>query len=105
VSDTKHTPGPWRLAPAAAYAGADLNIDVGPSGQETYICCAGIRGDKEAEANARLIVAAPDLLAALIRIRDHGGSFTARGLKVFCEDTIAIAEGRALSTSNHTEPK
>ena len=51
-----HTPGPWSVSKGSAY----------------YVCCdgswiasaMGIRGP-EGEANARLIAAAPELLAAL----------------------------------------
>ena len=60
--DTAHTPGPWRVAPAADYLSSDINVDAGKRG---YICLAGVRGDTQAEANARLIAAAPDLLRAL----------------------------------------
>lgn len=60
-----HTPGPWRLAPASAYSDPDLNIDAGVNGTGAYICKVGIRGDVQAEADARLIAAAPDLLDAL----------------------------------------
>ena len=56
------TPGPWRVAPVSDYVGAELNVDARERG---FICLAGVRGDREAEANARLIAAAPDLLAAL----------------------------------------
>lgn len=54
----KHTPGPWRVA-SWEYAGDDLNVDAKGRG---FICLAGKRGDGEAEANARLIAAAPELL-------------------------------------------
>ena len=59
-----YTTGPWRVAPAADYhpGGGPLNVDADGRG---YICLAGWRGDAEAEANARLIAAAPDLLRAL----------------------------------------
>ena len=58
-----YTPGPWRVAPASDYAPShELNVD---AGTRAYICLAGVRGDANAEANARLIAAAPDLLHAL----------------------------------------
>ena len=71
MTEAKQTPGPWRLAPAKDYAGSELNIDAGPRGQSGFICTAGHRGDAEAEANARLIAAAPELLEALIAITDQ----------------------------------
>jgi hypothetical protein len=57
-----HTPGPWRLSAGdetAVYATGHSNI------ARTY--CGGLTGIrlKTAEANARLIAAAPELLAQL----------------------------------------
>ena len=62
---TAHTPGPWRVAPASLYVGSDINVDAGANG---YIAMCGKLGDLTAEANARLIAAAPDLLAELQNI-------------------------------------
>jgi hypothetical protein len=62
---SKHTPGPWRIAPASDYADGSLNVDADTRG---YVCLAGFRDDPEARANARLIAAAPDLLEACKRI-------------------------------------
>ena len=59
---TEHTPGPWR-----AFRGDRLTAhadDWCASAGPTMIC-SGIGFNDEAEANARLIAAAPDLLAAL----------------------------------------
>ncbi len=61
----EHTPGPWRIAPATDYRGGEINIDSGERGQAAYICQVGMRDDPQAQADARLIVAAPDMLAAL----------------------------------------
>lgn len=52
-----HTAGPWAVA-----AGAPEYIG---SGSKWVACTMGVRGTPEAEANARLIAAAPDLLTAL----------------------------------------
>ena len=63
MSETKHTPGPWRVAPRSDYPEhADINVDAGTRG---YVALCGKAGDEEAEANARLIAAAPELLDAL----------------------------------------
>lgn len=70
-----HTEGPWRVAPASDYSDSKINIDAHNHG---YICCAGQHGDEEAEANARLIAAAPDLLAALWEIVDDWQTAQAR---------------------------
>ena len=55
-----HTPGPWRLN-----AGDSIKV-MNPRGLcVAFAACGGMTGVKldEAEANARLIAAAPDLLA------------------------------------------
>ena len=64
MTASNHTPGPWRVAPQSDYAGDDINIDASTRG---YVACAGKVGisNGEAEANARLIAAAPDLLDML----------------------------------------
>lgn len=65
-----HTPGPWRVAPAAAYVSGGLNIDAGENGQGGYVCLVGgDPSDPRAVADAALIVRAvnshADLVAAL----------------------------------------
>lgn len=56
MSGAKHTPGPWSVSPYSSIVG----IAISGGG---YVV-AGVRGDREfSEANARLIAAAPDLLA------------------------------------------
>ena len=57
MSDAKHTPGPWRVAPGFSKARVEDADGI----------CVGFswgRGE-ETEANASLIAAAPDLLAAI----------------------------------------
>lgn len=57
---SKHTPGPWVTSPEPN--GKEWVVDAGPWG----ICiCADAPGLGSAEANARLIAAAPELLEAL----------------------------------------
>jgi hypothetical protein len=53
----KHTPGPWRV----------FGYDIGTSPDETLaVVCA--MDDNTDDANATLIAAAPDLLAALVEL-------------------------------------
>jgi hypothetical protein len=54
-----HTPGPWHVAPEGP--GDDLRVAVGAGEAIAHITVIG----REDIANARLIAAAPDLLAAL----------------------------------------
>ena len=70
MNESKHTPGPWEIrksgfimAPDGAGQGDDVYIAeilIGPDSPEV----------DEAKANARLIAAAPELLAALCEIMD-----------------------------------
>ena len=55
----KHTPGPWAIGHSFT---ADIAIRE-PSGECVAVTCELCEG--EAEANARLIASAPELLAAL----------------------------------------
>ena len=60
----KHTPGPWRVAPAALYANGGINVDAVNTNQ--YVChVAGAGPDARAHADAVLIAASPELLDAL----------------------------------------
>lgn len=67
---TTHTPGPWTVT-----RHDDLpigNIHHGPHQPgEVSVCVVSLRGNGTDEANARLLVAAPDLLVALKAAREH----------------------------------
>lgn len=59
--ETKHTPGPWRITD-----GGNVCNCVGHTlHDEGHVCIAFAQPVPEGEANARLIAAAPELLAAL----------------------------------------
>lgn len=62
TSETKHTPGPWHrnIKPATKY-------NTIFAGRNTHVTRLAVEGktEEEVEANCALIVAAPDLLAAL----------------------------------------
>lgn len=62
---TKHTPGPWRVGKDATVYGPRLSIDdTGRVIGEFQVCdCKGYKCERE--ANAKLIAACPELLAAL----------------------------------------
>lgn len=67
---TKHTSGPWRTASLAGRYDRRVNayaIKYGPSGNHIAIVEANGNAALDNEANGRLIAAAPELLAALIR--------------------------------------
>jgi hypothetical protein len=64
MDDVKHTPGPWKVY-TAKNGGKIIGIGDAEGGGVTDPNFALWRAGKEQQANARLIAAAPDLLAAL----------------------------------------
>lgn len=62
MSEVEHTPGPWV---AKGIGGPNLCVTDGDSRYVVDRFVLGSRATEEHEANARLIAAAPDLLAAL----------------------------------------
>lgn len=70
--EAKHTPGPWRFEEFELYQGAGLRFNISQAESATYTphysdVAQTISGEELSiqEANARLIAAAPELLAAL----------------------------------------
>jgi len=64
---SKHTPGPWE----ALCTDPHHQLVIFARSVEEFVC--GVTGHMpDAEANARLIAAAPDLLEALKRVCSHG---------------------------------
>ena len=62
MTDTTHTPGPWRVL---------HKTGVFPMDSDCWTIGTAEQHRKEHEANARLIAAAPDLLAALQAMVAH----------------------------------
>jgi ABC-type branched-subunit amino acid transport system substrate-binding protein len=72
---TQHTPGPW-TTDGSAHSG-DLDV-ISPAGRITLIDCEfSDESEDVLTANARLIAAAPDLLAALMDVLDADGDLDA----------------------------
>ena len=89
---TKHTPGPWEVFDSHS------GIYILDSAEQSAVC--RLEWCLEAEANARLIAAAPELLAALKRLWLYFGvrcDGTPRDWTEWREARAAIdkAEGRA----------
>ena len=59
---TQHTPGPWHIGLRTAHSKRDV---YGPLGELVALADAVFTDLATAQANARLIAAAPDLLATL----------------------------------------
>ena len=101
-----HTPGPWHVIPTLTGA---LSINVTPKVPVATVGGAGWHlGEGVANANAALIAAAPDLLAALRRATPWLGKLIADGghnnavlprdaeaALAMAEAAIAKAEGRS----------
>lgn len=65
---SKHTPGPWEVGQQRRFEELTPRWIIRPEGEfphGLWIADGGWIGHEETEANARLIAAAPDLLAAL----------------------------------------
>ena len=79
-----HTPGPWRYAETSGRDGGQLTPEsvtvFSLSDAELAPCRAYGDTLEQMWANARLIAAAPDLLAALKRIRDARDYFVREGV-------------------------
>ena len=91
---TEHTPGPWHVTPSAEYAGS-YEVSPAVDGEPDW----RYRETEDvAEANARLIAAAPDLLevcgaiAERYNVDDRMG-----GLGDWLADVIARARGQEVS--------
>jgi len=95
----KHTPGPWQIAEAvqSRYTPTNMRrVRAVDEGHDHGAVCEvyGVRDDSVAAANARLIAAAPELLAALVNIeRNCGGSVTEQYIARLARAAIAKATG------------
>lgn len=74
----KHTPGPWRVGTVSLHANHFLResaprcVMAGDEGEEPEdVAYVTLCEDEEMEANARLLAAAPDMLAALRDVEAH----------------------------------
>lgn len=95
----KHTPGPWRLN-----AGNEIEI-MGSNRAIGRALCGGMSGIRlaEAEANARIMASALDMLASLLFIRahlaPHAGHVTVLG------DLYKVADAAiVIATPTDTKP-
>lgn len=68
---SKHTPGPWKVDAMGNVWSADTKVCEMSEHPVMASGCYREKTDDEHRANARLIAAAPDLLAALERIADE----------------------------------
>ena len=64
MSESKHTPGPWRVGVTSDAGEVDV---IAEGGWFVAVACDSA-GDGDTEANANLIAAAPDMLEALEKL-------------------------------------
>jgi hypothetical protein len=89
-NEIKHTPGPWAAKKGVGWYvvriahSQDDNFAIAVGSNKTSLVDAPTGDDAEAEANARLIAAAPDLLEALEMLS---------WLEQFCDDGDDDLEG------------
>ncbi|RWB67563.1 hypothetical protein [Mesorhizobium sp.] len=97
-----HTPGPWKAGLSAGRKVLSVS-----AANDTWICGELLNGDdmpaKEAEANARLIAAAPEMLAALQSIATKARELASDrmmpngGLWAACAEEAEAAVARAVA--------
>jgi hypothetical protein len=100
TNETKHTPGPWETARSHSgrniYKQTQRDFDT----KETRMLAFLVRNEdyfpvEESDANARLIAAAPELLAALERFAKWYGQNSMPELQgVACDAFQAIAKAK-----------
>jgi hypothetical protein len=84
-----HTPGPWRVFDIFT----DLEIVTDSPTAEATESLVQFKGQRNARANARLMAAAPDLLAALQTAANTWGETFATGAPVSGADLVAWFAG------------
>ena len=111
TKETRHTPGPWEYDPNSdnveaentlfdtEIAGTIVTADGGHRFHVARIWSDVFGGTDEAQANAHLIAAAPELLEALVSIRawvtDGGFEDTHEGVAEICgQARAAIAKAK-----------
>lgn len=96
---SKHTPGPWFVVDRGSKGNPMMSVMAerirgkGPS-HEVAICATGDSPQEMEDANARLIAAAPELLAALHAVVCQPGFEPDEPYGVQVLAAIAKAEGR-----------
>ncbi len=101
---TSHTPGPWRFV----RCNADLHVAYKPLkfdlGNGKAFCLADESDDEDC-ANARLIAAAPELLAALENARNVLAALATGQLKTITPASAALNECRtAIAKATGAQP-
>lgn len=101
MSKSKHTPGPWVLETVTTSCGVCHKIGPFPwrKGKDNHACIyvdddMGWQHGPELAANAHLIAAAPELIAALKLAIAELRSLDAKTIPDYCDKIVAKAEGK-----------
>ena len=104
---TAHTPGPWTYRPMPEPDSAHTYWIDGPHGEPVAEVCEFRPDDSANDANARLIAAAPELLAALQRLArqaeasptwaEHDGEISLRGDRAMARLSALTAARAAIA--------
>lgn len=94
--ENKHTPGPWRVTPGPADGYGEI-VRGATVGYAIAEC------NRENRHDARLIAAAPELLAALENVRNVLAGLASGDLKAITADSPALAQVRA-AIAKATQP-
>lgn len=94
IPDAGHTPGPWFVEEGHIQRDSGGIRYWQVQNEQDAICCNQFCYSGNGEANARLIAAAPELLAALQRIMNSGHAIS-QPLRWEAESAIAKARGKA----------
>ncbi len=90
--NTKHTPGPWVASRSANAAFTRHPAIISDTGEVAMATWAG--NERQTDANARLIAAAPELLSALQKI-DANAAESVEWIRRVAQEAIAKATGGA----------
>ena len=92
--EQKHTPGPWSYFYKPKYDEWHISMPMPDSSMKLALCPDGIQSENR-EADARLIAAAPDMLAALRKIASNDADghhmFTPQAMQEIARAVVAKA--------------
>jgi hypothetical protein len=93
MNSTAHTPGPWTCFYKPKYDEWHISLPIAGSSMKLALCADGIQSENR-EADAHLIAAAPDMLAALKRCEEMVSTANGPPNWDWVREVIAKAEGR-----------
>lgn len=97
MSESKHTPSPWRVVPAD-----ESKVEIfGPGGMVAIVRGSYLISKKNL-CNANLIAAAPDLLKSLLEVLDQHNPFESSATNCECSEFDGSCEDDKPGSCVHT---